>query len=53
MEVAVKTTKAASSEKDKDNFMREMRIMSHMMHPNIVRLYGLVEDGKSGKLSDQ
>ena len=46
VEVAVKTTKpAASSDKEKEGFLKEMRIMSLMMHPNIVKLYGLVQDG--------
>jgi len=44
--VAVKTTKKTSSEAEKASFMREMTIMSEMMHPNIVRLYGLIQDGK-------
>ena len=44
--VAVKTTKKTSSELEMASFMREMTIMSGMMHPNIVRLYGLVHDGK-------
>ena len=44
--VAVKTTKKTSSESEMSSFMREMTIMSGMMHPNIVRLYGLVQDGE-------
>lgn len=44
--VAVKTTKKTSSEAEKASFMREMAIMSEMMHPNIVRLYGLIQDGE-------
>lgn len=44
--VAVKTTKKTSSELEMASFMREMTIMSGMMHPNIVRLYGLVHDGE-------
>ena len=49
--VAVKTTKITSSETEKASFMREMTIMSEMMHPNIVRLYGLVQDGEINYLS--
>ena len=45
--VAVQTTKKPSSEAEKASFMREMTIMSKMMHPNIVRLYGLVQDGET------
>ena len=37
MPVAVKMTKETISE-----FLKEMSIMSQMMHPNIVRLYGIV-----------
>ena len=42
--VAMKTTKAYSKGEMK-NFEREMAIMSKMMHPNIVQLYGLVQEG--------
>ena len=45
--MAVKTTKAACSDKEQSSFMREMRVMSLMMHPNIVRLHGLVQHGES------
>ena len=44
--VAIKITKNTSSEKDKEAFMWEMNVMSQMMHPNIVRLFGLVQDGE-------
>ena len=44
--VAVKTTKKNPSEKDKDDFMKEMAVMSHILHPNIVRLYGLVVESE-------
>ena len=44
--VAVKTIKKYESEKEKDNFLKEMNIMSRLMHPNIVRLFGLVQQGK-------
>eukprot|EP00731_Ephydatia_muelleri_P032022 Em0023g529a len=43
--VAVKTTKKNSSEKDKADFLKEMMAMSQILHPNIVRLYGLVVEG--------
>ena len=46
IQVAVKTAKKSSSSKEKEEFMREMTIMSQMMHPNIVRLYGVVQEGK-------
>ena len=44
--VAVKTTKKNSSEKDKADFLKEMMVMSQILHPNIVRLYGLVVEGE-------
>ena len=45
--VAVKTTKTNSTEKDKADFMKEMVVMSTLLHPNIVRLYGLVNESES------
>ena len=44
--VAVKTTKKNSSEKEKDDFAKEMAVMSTLLHPNIVRFYGVVHRGK-------
>ena len=44
--VAVKTTKTNSTEKDTANFMKEMMVMSRLLHPNIVRFYGVVHEGK-------
>eukprot|EP00731_Ephydatia_muelleri_P032043 Em0023g550a len=44
--VAVKTTKKNSSEKDKADFLKEMTVMSTLLHPNIVRLYGLVNENQ-------
>ena len=45
MPVAVKMTKTTISEYLQQSFMKEMTIMSQMMHPNIVRLYGIVSEG--------
>ena len=42
MPVAVKMTKETISEYLQQSFLKEMSIMSQMMHPNIVRLYGIV-----------
>ena len=39
IEVAVKTIKANQAT---DDFMKEMKVMSRLIHPNIVRFYGLV-----------
>ena len=45
MPVAVKMTKKTISDYLQQSFMKEMAIMSQMMHPNIVRLYGIVNEG--------
>ena len=43
--VAVKTIKPGSTNRDKEEFLKEMAVMSKMIHhPNIVRLYGIVTD---------
>jgi serine/threonine protein kinase len=42
--VAVKSVKHSTA-KERQNFVREMCVMSKMLHPNIVRLYGLVLKG--------
>lgn len=44
--VAVKKTKDNCPAKEKDNLMQEMAVMSKMVHPNIVKLYGVVTEGK-------
>ena len=48
VEVAVKSLKQCESEKEKRNFEREMAISAdpQMKHLNIVRVYGLVREGK-------
>lgn len=46
VEVAIKSVKHETP-KEKQNFVREMCVMSRMLHPNIVRLYGLVLKGNS------
>ena len=43
--VAVKTAKKSTSAKEQMEFRREMNIMSQMVHPNIVQLYGIIKDG--------
>lgn len=50
--VAVKTVKKMSaSQKEEEEFRREMNVMSQMIHPNIVQLYGLVKDGMAAQLT--
>ncbi len=41
--VAIKTIRQHESEKEQ--FLTEMRVMSNMIHPNIIRLFGLVQQG--------
>ena len=45
LHVAVKTSKAQSSKDELASFMKEMAVMANMMHPNIVRLYGVMTQG--------
>lgn len=46
IDVAVKTIKRYESEKERTEFLHEQAIMSQMAHPNVVRLYGLVQQGR-------
>ena len=43
--VAIKTLKQCESEKDRGDFLTEMKLMSNLIHPNIVYLFGLVQQG--------
>ena len=43
--VAVKTIKKYQSEKETSDFLREMGIMSQLLHPNVIKLFGLVQQG--------
>ncbi len=49
VDVAVKTLQAYDDSKDMDNFENEMAISADPLihHPNIVKVYGLVEGGKT------
>ena len=42
LEVAVKTLKSDSEERDKVKFLQEAAIMAQFRHPNVVTLYGVV-----------
>ena len=42
LEVAVKTLKADSEEREKVKFLQEATIMAQFKHPNVVTLYGVV-----------
>ena len=39
VEVAIKTIKSTQAT---DDFLKEMRVMSKLIHPNIVRFHGIV-----------
>ena len=43
--VAVKKTKDDCPENEKQSILKEMEVMSKMVHPNIVKLYGVVTQG--------
>ncbi len=49
IEVAVKTLKEGAGEGDKVKFLQEAAIMGQFSHPNIVKLYGVVTEGRSVK----
>ena len=46
IDVAVKTLKVDASEGDKVVFLREAAIMGQFLHPNVVKLYGVVTVGE-------
>ena len=46
MTVAVKTIKKYESEQETSDFFHEMKITMDLMHPNIIQLYGIVNEGK-------
>ena len=47
-DVAIKTIKKYTSEKARNEFLREMGTMMKMMHPNIVMMFGLVQHRGAG-----
>ena len=49
MEVAVKTTKKYSSDKETIMLLQEAAIMGQFHHPNVVRLFGVVTIGEPVK----
>lgn len=50
--VAVKTSKTKCTEEQKASFLKEMAVMSTLMHPNLVRLYGMVSKGESSVMEN-
>ena len=45
MTVAVKKIKKYESDQETNDFLHEMRITMDLMHPNIIHLYGIVDEG--------
>ena len=45
VQVAIKTIKKYDSSKEMENLLKEMNVMAKLLHPNIVRLFGLVQQG--------
>lgn len=46
IQIAIKTIKKYESSKEMENFLKEMNVMAKLLHPNIVRLFGLVQQGR-------
>ena len=46
MTVAVKTISKYKSQQETTDFLHEMRVMMDLMHPNIVHIYGIVDQGE-------
>ena len=46
VEVAVKTLKEDASEDDRVKFLQEAAIMGQFLHPNVVKLHGVVTVGE-------
>ncbi len=46
MDVAVKTLQPGTSEEDKVKFLQEAAIMGQFLHPNVVKLHGVVTVGE-------
>ena len=45
MTVAVKIIKKYESDQETSDFLHEMRITMDLTHPNIIHLYGIVDEG--------
>ena len=43
--MAVKKIKKYESDQETNDFLHEMRITMDLMHPNIIHLYGIVDEG--------
>ena len=52
VEVAVKTIKRISNNTKKASFIKEMARLSQLIHPNIIQMYGIVDEGMCSLCSD-
>ena len=43
--VAIKAIKRYESEIEIHEFLKEMSMMANLLHPNVVRLFGIVQQG--------
>ena len=50
IQVAMKSFKNIHNCKQEANFMKEMAQLSQLVHPNIVKMYGIVLEGMFGKV---
>ena len=48
--VAVKTIKKYNSKEAAEDFLREMSVMTKFVHPNVIKMYGLVQQGEMLKI---
>ena len=46
IDVAIKRIKDYTSEKEQSDFLREMAVMSQLIHPNIIHLHGVVKESE-------
>ena len=44
--VVVKTISKYKSQQETSDFLHEMRVVMDLMHPNIVHIYGIVDQGE-------
>ena len=44
-DVAIKTLNSTVDPSDRVKFLQEAAIMAQFRHPNVIRLYGIVNDG--------